>query len=157
MESLIINRKKQQVMIFQAFSANRKGITSSIEADTFWWSDDKSGVEYRINRDWDGTHDYMKKINSLDYDVLIEHFESQWKNFQNDVTDSNIKYANSQKKADIVDLTSGDPSAKLCVAANELIKLMKSDYHPHATALVTQNSVEIVEGVLNIPDVSASR
>jgi hypothetical protein len=38
-------------------------------------------------------------------------------------------------------------------AAAPLIKWLNDNYHPHVTAIVTPTSVELLEGVLNIPKI----
>lgn len=42
---------------------------------------------------------------------------------------------------------------KLKEAAMPLIKYLEDNYHPHVTANVTSTSVELVEGLMNIPNI----
>jgi ABC-type phosphate/phosphonate transport system substrate-binding protein len=41
---------------------------------------------------------------------------------------------------------------ELKTASKPLMDYLKKNYHPHVTAIVTNNSVEIVEGLLNYID-----
>ena len=38
-------------------------------------------------------------------------------------------------------------------AAMPLIKYLNENHHPHVTAIVTHTSVELVEGLMNIPKI----
>lgn len=42
---------------------------------------------------------------------------------------------------------------KLKQAAIPLLKLLSEEYHPHCKVILTSTSVEIVEGLINIPDI----
>jgi len=42
---------------------------------------------------------------------------------------------------------------KLRMAAMPLIKYLNENHHPHVTAIVTSTSVELVEGLMNIPNI----
>lgn len=44
--------------------------------------------------------------------------------------------------------------AALRKAAEPLIKYLAENHHPHVKAIVTSSSVELVEGVMSIPDVT---
>ena len=44
-------------------------------------------------------------------------------------------------------------SEKLKEAVAPLIKYLNENYHPHVTAIVTPTSVEILQGVLSIPEI----
>lgn len=38
-------------------------------------------------------------------------------------------------------------------AAEPLIKYLCENYHPHVTAIVTGTSIELLEGIMNIPEI----
>lgn len=39
-------------------------------------------------------------------------------------------------------------------AAMPLIKYLEKNHHPHVTSIVTSTSVELVEGLMNIPNIN---
>ena len=43
---------------------------------------------------------------------------------------------------------------ELEAAAEPLIKYLAGKHHPHVTAIVTSTSVELVEGLMNIPNIT---
>jgi predicted ATP-binding protein involved in virulence len=43
--------------------------------------------------------------------------------------------------------------SELREAALPLIKYLSEKHHPHVTAIVTSTSVELVEGIMNIPKI----
>lgn len=43
---------------------------------------------------------------------------------------------------------------KIREAALPLIKLLAEEFHPHHTAIVTSNSVEVLEGVCSFPQIN---
>ncbi len=43
--------------------------------------------------------------------------------------------------------------SELREAADPLLKLLAKEYHPHVTAIVTSTSIELVEGLMNIPNI----
>lgn len=45
---------------------------------------------------------------------------------------------------------------ELRTASKSLIDYLRKNHHPHVTAIVTSNSVEILEGLLNIPNVETT-
>ena len=42
---------------------------------------------------------------------------------------------------------------ELRTAADSLIRYLNDNYHPHVTAIVTPTSVEILEGIMSIPNI----
>lgn len=44
-------------------------------------------------------------------------------------------------------------SKKLRKAATPLLKLLNTEYHPHVTVIITATSIELVEGVISIPNI----
>lgn len=53
-----------------------------------------------------------------------------------------------------INLNEDDFVEDLIKAAKPLNEFLKKYYHPHTRAIVTVDSIEIIEGVYNIPDVS---
>ncbi len=45
-------------------------------------------------------------------------------------------------------------SNKLRKAATPLLKLLNTEYHPHVTVIVTATSIELVEGMISIPNIT---
>lgn len=48
------------------------------------------------------------------------------------------------------------PEQELASKASPLAEYLKENHNPHTKAIVTSESIEIVEGVKNIPDVFAT-
>ena len=46
-----------------------------------------------------------------------------------------------------------DKFEELRKAAGVLIKYLNDNYHPHVTAIVTTTSVEVLEGLISIPEI----
>jgi len=43
---------------------------------------------------------------------------------------------------------------KLRKAATPLLKLLNTEYHPHVTVIITATSIELVEGMISIPNIT---
>ena len=50
-------------------------------------------------------------------------------------------------------MTTEEKLQELKQAALPLIKYLNTNYHPHVTAIITPTSVELLEGILNVPKI----
>ncbi len=50
--------------------------------------------------------------------------------------------------------SSSEQQTKLREAAEPLLKLLNESYHPHVTVIITATSIELVEGVVSIPNIT---
>lgn len=165
MESLIINQKKLQAIIFTAFSHSRANVYCDITKEHLQWTHGGTGHVRTMVRNAYGLeqHKYYythaRLIESMNHDDLIEYLGREWKKFEEAVNDIEIqKKGAAETTSEVVGQNSADSdSVRLCAAANHLIEYMAERYHPHCTAIVTSNSVEVVEGIINVPNIDMRR
>lgn len=142
-------------MIFVAFSQCRKDVYYEFEKEEFAWVYSKTGLRYPISRIRNGLH-YNSRIESLNEDDVVGVLTEEWEKFTeayridldkvHPIRNDGVDPQETVQQDYIV--TPGTPSYDLCVAADPLIRFIKAKGHPHMSAIVTNDSVELLEGIL---------
>ncbi len=94
---------------------------------------------------------------------LIDYFSKEWEKLEADIHNIEIQKKGpvilGDEKVELVNMNKEyeDDAQRLCRIANPLIEFMAEKFHPHVKAIVTSNSVEIVDGVLNVPNIDGRR
>lgn len=154
MESSIINQKKLSATLFKAFSASRSYVYYDITKENFSWSHGGTGVRHWINRNPQG-FEYTQPVESMNSDDLIRLFIEEYDKFEAEVKTAEKNGPMDNKASEIVKEASSEH--QLCAAANPLIKYMKEHFHEHVKAIVTSNSVEILDTEFSVPNIDGRR
>lgn len=161
MESLIINQKKLQAIIFTAFSSGRYPVYMDITKENMKWIHGGTGHVHTMNRDAYGierhndSYRHLKLIESMNQGDLVDFFTEEWRKFENDLAvlsearkPTSEHLEGTEKPVKLVSGNEENAEYILCKSANPLMEYMAQNHNPHCTAIVTSTTVEIVEGII---------
>ncbi len=115
------------------------------------------GAEALISKDWsygfDNENDFNLCPDGWDYEVWMKMYNKPYK--------ERLVIAGALIAAEIDRIQATEPLteheedkfAKLREAADPLLKYLAENHHPHVTGIVTSTSIELVEGLMNIPNI----